>query len=141
MSGPPVNLVCGNLTPRQRLAELFDIIILISDANQLRIPTSPQFTAFEWLVNRDPAQVCPEDVLDVRQRYIAAVLYFSTNGDNWLVCNEPNAPNLSPCSTQRYLSAADVCNWFGSDCNNAGELNRLIVGKKIIGARTVKVMR
>jgi hypothetical protein len=95
----------------------------------LRIATSPQFTAFEWLINQDPVQVCPEDELDARQRYIAAVLYFSTSGDSWLTCNRPSAPNPSPCTTQRYLSGADVCDWFGSNCNNVGELSRLSVGK------------
>jgi hypothetical protein len=126
----PTVTVCGGLTQRERLAGLFDIVITISGPNQLRIPTSAQFAAFEWLVNNDQAQVCPDDELDVKQRYVGAVLYFSTQGDNWLNCNSANAPTVNACPAQeRYLSSGDICGWFGSECNDGGELIRLSVGK------------
>jgi hypothetical protein len=84
-------------------------------------------------VNDDPAQVCPDDVQSVRQRYISAVLYFSTAGDNWLECNSAESPSINPCTgagdPRRYLSGEDVCTWYGSNCNSAGELIRISVGK------------
>jgi hypothetical protein len=124
--------ICGGLTQRERLAGLFDIVITISDPNQLRIPTSAQFAAFEWLVNNDQAQVCPAAELDVKQRYVGAVLYFSTLGDNWLICNSANSPTVNPCPVQeRYLSLEDVCSWFGSECDSVGELIRLSIGQYI----------
>ena len=74
--------------------------------------------------------------MDVRQRYVGAVLYFSTSGDNWLNCNQASAPTVNPCFAQdnqgvapeRYLSGGDICTWFGSGCNNNGDLIRISVG-------------
>lgn len=85
-------------------------------------------------MNGDEAQVCPDEVLDVTQRYVGAVLYFSTSGDNWLTCNRQDAPTVNPCpardgeTPERYLSEADICEWFEMDCNESDELIRISVG-------------
>jgi len=79
--------------------------------------------AFNWLVNVDSAQVCPENELDVIQRYIMAANYFIFNGDGWEVCNAELAPTPAPCISddQRHLSGSNVCQWFNVTCDEAGE--------------------
>jgi len=75
-----------------------------------------QSEAFEWLVNGDSAQVCPDNILDIEQRYSLAVLYFATGGDNWNDCSQTtNSP--CPSDSTRFLSAVDVCFWFGITCS------------------------
>jgi hypothetical protein len=117
------------LTPQQREIGLFDIVGKISPPKDLEGDTD-QATAFNWLVNIDPAQVCPDQVLDVQQRYILALVYFATNGDNWLRCNSADAPTVRPCAGNmtRYLSESNVCAWFMNQCS--GEtLTQVRIGK------------
>jgi hypothetical protein len=75
---------------------------------------TPQNRAFEWLVNVDPAQVCPGDTLDVVQRYVLALLFYSTGGENWNECGG----GVSPCLDDvPYLSAQNVCSWYNTLCD------------------------
>ncbi len=122
--------MCNGLAADQRQGSLYELIRGISDETKLYDDTTPQHAAFQWLLNEDPAQVCPEDVISVEQRYILSLLYFSTNGDNWLTCNRAEAPELKPCSFSRYLSADDECLWMGTasaNCNADGTLRILSV--------------
>ena len=123
--------VCNGLTTDQRRESLYELIRGISDERNMFDDTeTPQYAAFQWLLNEDPAQVCPEDVISAEQRYILSLLYFSTNGDDWLTCNRPEAPELKPCSYSRYLSADDECLWMGTasaNCNADGTLRILSV--------------
>jgi Leucine-rich repeat (LRR) protein len=124
--------MCNGLTADQRQGSLYELIRGISDETKLYDDTTPQHAAFQWLLNEDPAQVCPEDVISVEQRYILSLLYFSTNGDNWLTCNRAEAPELKPCSFSRYLSADDECLWMGTasaNCNADGTLRILSVAE------------
>ena len=79
--------------------------------------------AFNWLANVDSAQVCPENVRDVMQRYIMAANYFLLSGDGWDMCNAKTSPSAAPCNddNQRHLSAASVCRWFNVTCDAADE--------------------
>ena len=116
---PTPDTVCGGLTPEER-ETLIEGQLATYSSIQVTTTGTPQNQAFQWLINDDPMQVCPEDFLDVQQRYILAVLYYSTEGDGWSNCNAPSAPNLSPCregEEQRFLSSSDVCFWFGITCN------------------------
>jgi hypothetical protein len=95
--------------------------------------TTAQYAAFNWLVEKDLAQVCPGAVRDVEQRYVLSLLYFSTNGDEWSTCNRASAPVLGECDNgTRYLSADDVCSWIGDasiSCDSNGALRLLAIGK------------
>jgi hypothetical protein len=102
----------------------------ISSSSDLQNSKSPQAAAFEWLVNTDPEQVCPANTLAVKERYVAAVLYFSTDGNQWRQCNAPQSPKLSPCTgAQRYLSNSSVCQWFGNTCDSAGDITEISISK------------
>lgn len=107
--------MCDGISLAERQQQLLNIILNLSDLNFL-IPGSAQFQAFEWLADIDAAQVCPDNILDVEQRYSMATLYFATNGDNWSDCSRTtNSP--CPSDSTRFLSAVDVCFWFGITCS------------------------
>jgi hypothetical protein len=115
---PTPALVCNPpISELEREQQLFDIVSTVSNPLALLNPETPQFNAFFWLLNVDDAQVCPENELDVIQRYVAALIYEITNGNQWNQCSALNIPNPSPCSSVRWLSAGSVCTWFGVSCD------------------------
>ena len=107
------------------------MILAISEIDELTMGT-PQDEAFDWLVNVDSVQVCPDDEEDVLQRYTMSLLYFSTNGDSWFNCtsSEASAIDPTPCETEaeRFLSGADVCFWLGVTCS-MGTIFDISIGK------------
>lgn len=90
------------------------------------MPGTSQNSAFRWLVDLDGAQVCPENEIDVIQRYVMAVLYYSLGGDSWTKCSaEPS----SACEAgERYLSPANACQWFNVTCADDGNIVEVILG-------------
>jgi hypothetical protein len=115
---PTPTLVCNPpISELEREQQLFDIVSTVSNPLSLLNPETPQFNAFFWVLNVDAAQVCPENELDVIQRYVAALIYTITNGNQWNQCSALNIPNPSPCASVRWLSAGSVCTWFGVSCD------------------------
>lgn len=108
------------LTPAQREGALLAIANEISSIDSIIDPTSPQFEAFEWLVFED--DTCPEDALDVLQRYVLAILYFATDGDGWTTCGAIDASCV-----EAWLSPDDVCLWFGIDCGNGDNVLEIVL--------------
>jgi hypothetical protein len=100
------------LTAVLRETILFTEIASISAPLDLLTAGTPQNRAFEWLVDVDPAQVCPGDTLDVVQRYVLALLFYSTGGENWNECGGGDA-----CPTVPYLSGLNVCLWYNTLCD------------------------
>ena len=115
LTAKPTNLlVCDPpITSEQREEELYSIVSELSPQSDIITPASSQNEAFRWLAFEDPAQVCPEQRLEVTQRYTMALLYFSTGGGEWYECS---ANMQSPCPGVRYLSEANVCSWFNTTC-------------------------
>jgi hypothetical protein len=78
------------------------------DRRALYSPGTPQFQALTWLVYDDPAnlnfQLLPSKEDELLERYVIALLYFSTGGDNWDDSSE-------------FLSAFSVCSWNGVECD------------------------
>lgn len=98
---------------------LLAIVNDISPLSLIEQPGTSQNLAFDWLVNDDFFQACPEERNDVEQRYILAVLYFNNGGDDWSQCNADNSPMVNPCfNGDRFLSGSDVCLWFGISCQD-----------------------
>jgi hypothetical protein len=91
---------------------LFTEISSISNALDILTSGTPQNRAFDWLLDVDPAQVCPGETLAVVQRYVLAVLFYSTGGENWDECG-----SNAPCSSVPYLSGANVCDWYNTVCD------------------------
>lgn len=97
----PSQLLCQGITQLERAQQLTDIAIRASGRI---IPGSPQDLALEWLIQTDPYEVCPDDP-KAPQRYILAVFYFSTDGDNWDECSAPTDPN----DVDSLIAANDNC--------------------------------
>lgn len=75
-----------------------------------------------WIDEQDGYIACPENDTDTLERYILALLYFSTQGDEWSSCS---TSDLS-CS-QRWLSDAHICEWFGVSCNKAKRVTKVVM--------------
>merc|ERR1740139_872196 len=62
------------------------------------------------------------------QRYVLAVLYYSTGGDNWEHCFRGDAV----CKSNRlhYLSSDDECLWYGNSCRTDNGLIRNLIFTK-----------
>jgi hypothetical protein len=80
-------------------------------------PDTPQYAAYDWLQNKDPAKLDLDNVSEqtLSQRYVAALFYFALGGENWV-------------DKYGFLGASDVCEWnngsprskMGIVCDNAG---------------------
>jgi Leucine-rich repeat (LRR) protein len=96
----------------QRLFQ-FLLSVALDGGASLRDPTSPQFTAFEWLAaNEDLASYSEDRII---QRYVLATFYFSTGGEQWL-------------QNSFWVSDEDECTWYtraSSSCGEAGDFQRL----------------
>jgi hypothetical protein len=75
-------------------------------------PNSPQFKALNWIANEDPANTTVGINTDetIKQRYVAALLYFALGGENWI--NKYN-----------FLTGLPICSWnqelLGIICDSA----------------------
>ncbi len=96
-----------------------ELISPLSSQEDLQDPTSPQSKAFNWLVN-------PETNINfyththqdgfnwdsrIIERYVMAVLYYSTNGDNW-TRNDWTGKILSLRGP-----ASPICSWMILQCS------------------------
>ena len=86
----------------------------------IRDPTTPQGRATTWLIGLDERTLCPSDDKLV-QRWALAVMYFSTEGDDWFECS---ATDVMFCGTsgdflnkEPFLSPVNECQWAGIECN------------------------
>jgi hypothetical protein len=109
----PQPLFCNPpLTALLRETILFTEVATISNAIDILTSGTPQNRAFEWLLNVDPAQVCPGETLDVVQRYVLAVLFYSTGGEDWDECGDS-----ASCPGTPYLSGSNICFWYNTVCD------------------------
>mmetsp|Transcript_16800 Transcript_16800/g.27604 ORF Transcript_16800/g.27604 Transcript_16800/m.27604 type:complete len:378 (-) Transcript_16800:197-1330(-) len=85
--------------------------------------------AMEWLAE-DACGCGFCSNLQLIQRYILAVLYYSTGGPNWTSCGD--AASDATCQVQsaygnsegfNWLTCNSECDWGGTDCRNSGVLN------------------
>lgn len=69
--------------------------------------TSAQNLALNWLIEEDLAQLCPSTDIDERdsiiQRYVLALFYYSTNGNNPV-----NNPTWKECTAPKLFTQAGV---------------------------------
>ena len=95
---------------------------------------SPQQEAIDWL-KEDACNcgTCKQD--QWVQRYALAVLYFSTQGNNWNSCSAPqNIESNDECKVKsvygkengyKWLTCNTECDWAGTGCNNGNNLNAI----------------
>jgi hypothetical protein len=101
----------------------------ISDSEELNTPGSPQNLAASWLIDSDLAYACPDDP-DLVQRYVMAVFYYSTEGDDWARCSAPSDFEDSVIIDEAnrncdlslggnaWLTPSSECTWAGLDCED-----------------------
>jgi hypothetical protein len=87
----------------------------------IRDNSTPQGLATTWMIERD--DVCP-DAQKLVQRWVLAVIYFSTQGDAWFQCSN-NPSSSDECGQEdpfvgstRFLDASNECDWAGISCIN-----------------------
>lgn len=88
------------LTASSRFETLLHMFGPLSGLHFFGDPAFPQYKALEWLANKDPAQLdlSHSSGSVLLQRYIIALLYFTTKGPEWK-------------EQHNFLSEASVCQW------------------------------
>eukprot|EP00934_Nitzschia_sp_Nitz4_P009407 Nitzschia sp. Nitz4//scaffold101_size76361//38753//43942//NITZ4_005604-RA/size76361-snap-gene-0.35-mRNA-1//-1//CDS//3329532164//9397//frame0 len=115
--------------------EEFFVATFPGSASDLQNPTAPQYQALDWL-SRDEytlnllnlsrlrrRRLLDEEEVDlhVTQRWMLAVLFYSTGGDAaWI-------------NRERWLTPTDECSWEFVTCNSNGVLQELFVERNGLG--------
>ena len=99
-----------------------DLLSLISGASPdslsaLSLVDSPQFRAFEWMVN-DP-DYFEYSIERILQRWSMAVLYFSTSGEMWTI------PTNNVFGSA-WLGDSNECLWYSTDENDVCDEDGMI---------------
>jgi len=84
-----------------------ELVLTATSDQVLSNKKSPQYRAYQWILNDDPRHVSGDDP-DLLQRYILAILYFSTNNTTRAATTWINA--------HEWMSLQHECNWFGIGC-------------------------
>lgn len=75
-----------------------------------------------WVDQEDNFVACPEDERETIERYALVLLYFATQGDDWVSCSMAD----EGCS-QRWLSDEHHCQWYGVSCNKAKHVTKVVM--------------
>uniref|UniRef100_A0A7S0BVT8 Uncharacterized protein n=1 Tax=Proboscia inermis TaxID=420281 RepID=A0A7S0BVT8_9STRA len=119
-----------NVTAQQRCDAIQQRIINANITSETDLQNAPQSTALDWICNVDELSVCPDDTFcSLEQRYVMAVLYYSSNGGTWDNCAEASSGsdcepinvgepgyNPGPDGARRWLDPVDECEWYGLRC-------------------------
>jgi hypothetical protein len=134
---PPCVPLPATLSPTrsERFITLREVVIPISGEALLFDDSTVQFRALEWLVYEDLKEVTLDNssLQMLRERYVLALLYFATGGDQWTV-------------NYNFMSPLHVCQWSDPDigggitCDNANVIVELRLGKKVGRAQRGIVM-
>ena len=83
-----------------------DINNIVNEVSGTPVVGTPEYQAYDWLLNTDTTFGCGDAIVSLRQRYILAIFYYMTNGDTW----SPNDDWLKP--------QVPECTWFGVVCDS-----------------------
>jgi hypothetical protein len=123
-----------NLTPQERADEIRELMSTISDPTLFDNPTTPQAQALNWITNEDAIvpTLCPniDDQLgcmgmgmnSMVQRYVLALFYYATNGDDtWAQCSAPSDVTNPASVTAANEACNRVVTSFGVDNDRVGD--------------------
>jgi hypothetical protein len=119
----PTVTTCPGISEEERISQILDILDSVADPNEIRDNNTPQGLATTWIIAQDSYDICPDNPKLV-QRWTLAVMYFSTNGDQWFQCSaDPDANDACGAESpfegkQRFLSNIQECEWAGISCIN-----------------------
>lgn len=99
------------LSPESAAVKALIESVSLDGGAALQNASSPQFMALEWLQQDKNNANTTYDDWRMIQRYVLAVLYYSTGGDSWI-------------NNEKWLSPENECTWFTSAidpiCNETG---------------------
>jgi len=127
---PTTTKPCG-LSELQRSNAIFSLLGTVSNPVLLRKLDTPHSKSIQWLIGDDNAYLCPDNT-KIIQRYVLALIYFSTNGEEWFQCSSSpfvadRCGDEDPFQGQtRFLSSETECNWAGIRCNEENNLGGTI---------------
>ena len=134
-TAPPTNMpttaitedvsACRKASSKDRRILVFRYLRSLSGENAFDDIEHAAFMAASWISDEDPLQLCPGDQ-NFTQRYVLALLYFYTSGDNWKRCTRNPTRE---CFGQRFLSDFDECSWGGVTCDSQNRVTKLNLGK------------
>jgi hypothetical protein len=109
-----------------RFAEILSYVLAYSTDESLQDPTSPQYRAADWVANEDQIQADLNDPT-FAQRYLLAVFYFSTGGDDWEECSR-----YKSCYSgfQWLTGTQSECFWHGIRCSTDDRVTKIILGNQ-----------
>ena len=120
------------ISAKERSEQIFAALDAVADSTLIRDETTSQGMATNWLVNQDFRRICPDDEKLI-QRWVMAVIYFSTGGNDWFQCS---AAGSDACGTEdpfntkrRFLSEFNECQWAGISCNANSCVTEIEFGK------------
>jgi hypothetical protein len=116
-----------------RFRDAADILLgrEVSDISLLLSPSlsTPQYRALTWLADEDAAEIDFSDEGKLVQRYVLAVVQFSTGGDGWLDgLNFTSSSNECEWNSVRFGSSYGVVN-----CTEDGFVTELLLGMNLEG--------
>jgi hypothetical protein len=104
------------------------MVLPISDAESLEEPGTPQNHALEWLALKDTWSTRATNTSALIERYVLAVLYYSTGGAEWT-------------DDLRFLTNSSICEWPNIeadetevdtpneiDCDELGQVVKIRIG-------------
>ena len=137
-----------NLSEEERATLIRSFLDVVSDPDELDRTGSPQNLAMTWIIDLDKAKLCPLDA-NLIQRYVVAVFYYSTEGDDWQQCSAPddfgdlqsieeanamcNFTVEGSDSSDAWLTPSSECDWGGLVCNSNLLTDRIDLGKYLMG--------
>lgn len=86
---------------------------------------SPLYRALAWLLEDDNTETnlgisLTEDSQELRERFAAATLYFSTNGKGWI-------------NSKRWMTTTTICNWEGISCRGGNATSLVFNANRLEG--------
>lgn len=112
------------MTEDERIAGILARLDAVADPDKIRDNSFPQGLATTWLLEETGQfRVCPQDdTCSLEQRWVLAVIYFSTGGPEWFQCSA-NPSATDACGAEepfvgdsRFLSDTSECDWAGISC-------------------------
>lgn len=120
---------CRNATSVDRRMNIFRHISSLSGDEVLNDPENSASRAGSWIADEDKQKLCPDDP-NFTQRYVLALLYFSTSGDGWTKCAR-NATRQQ-CPNEKFLSDSHECDWGGITCDSEDRVYKINLGKSAL---------
>ena len=120
-------LSCNGINQGERARIIFMRLSLISDPEDMLDLDTPQGRAYDWIVSKDERRLCPLEE-NLEQRYALAVLYYSTEGDDWTDCSARDDDcegSRSFPGAEPWLSKESECAWAGISCNARSEVRNM----------------